>query len=295
MHYCIIPSLIWAFSYGIIKNYMHGLDPNLVTFCRIAIALPFFLPFLQWKKVSNKEILNLILIGAIQYGIMYFCFMRSFAYLEAHQVALFTTATPLYVTLLHDLLAAKFSMRSLKITLLAIVGGGVIFYQYAHNDNVWNIFIGFLLVQISDICFAFGQVAYKRFRALRADLNDKEIFGFLFMGALSVSAILTTRSGAWGGLSLMSIAQIGVLFYLGIIASGLAFFCWNKGATRVNATTLAVLNNLKAPLAIVVSLVFFHEQTEIIRLIIGLSIIGFALLLSTRTSLRSSTKPIAAG
>ncbi len=294
MLYCIIPSLIWAFSYGIIKNYMHGLDPNLVSFCRIAIALPIFLPFLQWKKVSTKEIFNLILIGVVQYGIMYFCFMRSFAYLEAHQVALFTTATPLYVTLLNDLLAKKFSMRSLKITLLAIVGGAIIFYQYAHNENLLNIFIGFLLVQMSDICFAFGQIAYKRFRFLRSDLKDKEVFGFLFMGALLVSVILTTRSEAWGGLSFMSYEQIGVLFYLGTIASGFAFFCWNKGTTRVNATTLAVLNNLKAPLAIVVSLVFFHEQTDVMRLIVGLSIIGLALFLSTRASLRSSTKPMTA-
>jgi len=289
MLYCIIPSLIWAFSYGIIKTQMQGLDPNLVTFCRMAIALPIFLPFLQWKKLSNKEILTLVLIGAIQYGIMYLCFMRSFAYLKAHQVALFTTATPLYVTLLNDMLVGKFSMRSLKITLLAILGGAVIVYQYADNDNAWNIFIGFVLVQISDMCFAFGQIAYKRFRALRSHLKDKEIFGFLLLGALVVSAALTTRSGAWGGLQMMNMQQIGVLFYLGIVASGIAFFCWNKGATLVNATTLAVLNNLKAPLAIAVSLVFFHEQTDIVRLMMGLSFIGLALYLSIRSSLRPIT------
>lgn len=279
MLYCIISSLIWAFSYGIIKTQLQGLDVNLVTFCRIAIALIIFLPFLRWKDFSIQETVGLILMGAIQYGIMYFFFMRSFQYLEAHQVALFTTLTPLYVVLLNDLLVLKFRMASFFISVIAVIGGGVIYYQYADNHNLM---IGFILMQMSDICFAFGQIAYKKFRASKSMIKDHHVFGFLFIGALLVAAISTTETQGWSGFQAMTVKQIGVLFYLGAIASGIGFFCWNKGATLVGTTSLAVLNNLKAPLGIAVSLLFFHEQTNIVRLMIGFSFIFSALFLSLK-------------
>jgi len=47
------------------------------------------------------------------------------------------------------------------------------------------------------------------------------------------------------------------LLYLGAIASGLAFFLRNLGATRVATGALAVLNNLKVPLTVACSLLFF--------------------------------------
>ena len=44
---------------------------------------------------------------------------------------------------------------------------------------------------------------------------------------------------------------------------------WNYGARRTNMGTLAVFNNLKIPLAITVSLLFFGEQGDLPRLITG--------------------------
>ena len=44
------------------------------------------------------------------------------------------------------------------------------------------------------------------------------------------------------------------VLYLGLVPSGLAFNLWNLGATRVRAGILAVMNNLKIPLAVGVAL-----------------------------------------
>jgi drug/metabolite transporter (DMT)-like permease len=64
------------------------------------------------------------------------------------------------------------------------------------------------------------------------------------------------------------------LLYLGAVPSAIGFFLWNFGARRVNAGTLAVFNNVKIPLAIVVSLVFFKEDAEWVRLAAG--VVGIA-------------------
>ncbi|MFA5700981.1 MAG: EamA family transporter, partial [Desulfuromonas sp.] len=77
------------------------------------------------------------------------------------------------------------------------------------------------------------------------------------------------------------------LLYLGVLASGLGFFMWNYAARTVNAGVLAVSNNLKIPLAIACSAVFFGEQINLFQLVAGSAIILAALILnpgSRRTS-----------
>jgi len=70
------------------------------------------------------------------------------------------------------------------------------------------------------------------------------------------------------------------LVYLGAVASGLGFFLWNVGARKVNGGTLAVFNDLKIPLAVAVSLIFFGEKASLPHLLIGGTVVVAALLLN---------------
>ena len=45
MIYLLAASLLWSFSFGLIKGTLSELDPNLVSFIRISISLLIFLPF----------------------------------------------------------------------------------------------------------------------------------------------------------------------------------------------------------------------------------------------------------
>lgn len=249
----------------------------------MAFALLVFIPFLRLKNLQKGQILQLLFIGAIQYGMMYLCFLRSFKYLDAYQAALFTTFTPLYVILINDCYAKKFNPYYLQVALIAMLGGAVIYYK---NILQANILTGFLLVQMSDICFAYGQVAYKRLRQKAPHLKDQNIYALLFLGALALAVTATTVFDGWHSTMLITKEQINVLVYLGAIASGVCFFMWNKGAVTTNTATLAVFNNLKSPLAITVSLIFFHENTDVLRLGIGLGLIGLALYLAEKHARR---------
>jgi drug/metabolite transporter (DMT)-like permease len=282
--YLILTSLVWAFSYGLIKSNLGNLDPNFVTFCRMACALLVFTPFLRFKNLKTKHAIQLIGIGAIQYGLMYLCFLRSFRYLDAYQAALFTTFTPLYVILFNDMFAKKFHAYYLKVACIAVLGGMVIYYK---NIFQAKIIYGFLLVQMSDICFAFGQVAYKRLRNTELKVRDQDIYALLFFGALLTAAFATTSFNAWGDVLVINLKQVLVLSYLGAIASGICFFLWNKGAVTINAATLAVFNNLKSPLAIAVSIIFFKESTNIERLVIGMGLIALALYMAENYNKRT--------
>lgn len=279
MPYLLSASFIWAFSYGLIKSELVSLDPNCVTVCRMLSAFLVFLPFLIVKK-NIKLAPFLLLLGAVQYGLMYLFVLRSYQYLDAYQVVLFSATTPFYVILFNTLFERRFNAYHFMVAGIAIIGGWII---YNFGSMSLDTLSGFWLVQASDICFSLGQVAYKKFRQNKTTIQDKEIYGFLFLGALIISIMSTTWLEGWHSLQEVTVKQGFILVYLGAVSSGLCFFWWNKGATQMHPLMLSVFNNLKLPLATLVSIVCFHEHVKQgMHLGSGLLLIVFALILAER-------------
>jgi drug/metabolite transporter (DMT)-like permease len=282
MFYLIFTSLIWAFSFGLIKSNLTNLSPDFVAFIRLALPLLLFLPVYKKNKLSSKEQIRFFLIGAIQYGLMYSFCIRAYAYLPAHLIVLFTACTPIYITLLNDLINKSFKPLFLFAAILALIS---ICFLYGSSFHFAEIYKGFILVQLSDLCFAFGIVTYKKSMLKHKKVKDKELYALLFLGASSLTAISTTLFGGWNSFALLSIKQASLLAYLGLIASGLCFFFWNKATSLVNTGTFAVFNNLKIPLGILVSLVVFGEKTNIFNLLLSSSLILLGLLLTEKSLL----------
>lgn len=265
MFYLLSVSFIWAFSFGLIKGNLTGLDSGLVAFIRIFIAFVVFVPFIRIKRVDVAASLKLMLVGAVQFGVMYVTYIYSYQFLQAHQVALYTIFTPLYVTLINDLLDRKIRSRFLLTSLLAIIGAYIIIKT---DVNRIEIKTGFLLLQISNLCFAFGQVLYKRTMAQAPGVRDVHVFGLLYLGAVLVTGAYAGFTTDFASLS-FNATQTWTLVYLGILASGLGFFLWNVGARKTRTSTLAIFNNLKIPLAVACSIIFFQEEGNVQKLLIG--------------------------
>ena len=288
MAYLLLVSLIWAFSFGLIKGNLAGLDSNFVSFCRMAVSLIVFVPFLKLRKLNFKTGTKLALIGALQFGLMYITYIAAFKSLKAFEVALFTIFTPIYVVLLEDALQKKFNPIYLLTAVAAVAGTWVIKGQELLSPEILS---GFLLVQVSNLCFAFGQVYYRRIMAKETGLKDHEIFGILYAGAVAITLAATLVFVPLSTITLTSI-QLWTLVYLGAVASGISFFLWNLGARKVNAGALAIFNNLKIPLAVAVSLLVFKEQTNLVNLLIGGAIVIAALVFNEWFTRRKEIKTV---
>jgi carboxylate/amino acid/amine transporter len=276
MIYLLITTLIWGFSFGIIKNNLAGVDTFFISLCRMLLSLLVFLPFLRMKKINTRLSIQLILTGAVQFGIMYICYIGSFQYLKAYEVALFTIFTPLYVSLFDGILNKHVRWIFLFTALLAVAGTAVIAYKQIATPNL---LIGFFLVQISNLAFAIGQLFYRQFMKASNGLQDQQGFSLLYLGGFIITGITSAIFTPWNKL-VLGTPQILSLVYLGVIASGVGFFLWNLGSRKVNVGTLAVANNLKVPIAIAISLIFFGEKTDIARLLLGGAVIIAALIIN---------------
>ncbi len=275
MVYLLLVSIIWGFSFGLIKTNLTSINPILVTGLRLLVACLVFLPFLKLRKLEKKIILPLLAIGSIQFGLMYIFYNWSFQYLKAFEVALFTIFTPFYVVVINNLIERKWNHIYLLTSILAIIGTGIIVHTGFDRPGMIT---GFLIVQLSNICFAIGQVLYRGIMRVNVLLKDVEIFAITYFGGFVTAAIASVVFVDWSQIIITS-TQWWNLLYLGALASGLGFFLWNYGARRTNIGALAIFNNLKIPLAIIVSLLFFHEKTDLPSLLLGgLLVLGSLLL-----------------
>jgi drug/metabolite transporter (DMT)-like permease len=263
MIYLWLVSIAWGFSFGLFKGHLSGINPHLTAFLRIAIALPLFLPFFlkrQPRSLGGLEILNLLHIGAIQYGLMYVFYNQAYTYLSAHEVALFTITTPFAITFWNDLRDRCWHKRYWIAAAIAVIGAGLIVYR-PEKSTALN--TGFWLVQGANLCFAYGQVAYRNWYLKNTQRTHTSVYALLFLGAAILTALSTQIYGSWNALPQISSQQWTVLAYMGCVATGLCFFGWNLGATRVSAGTLAVMNNLKIPTALLISLIVFKSAQTI--------------------------------
>lgn len=270
-------SLLWAFSFGLTKRLV-GLDGAFISAARLGLALLVFLPFLRVRALPSRTRWTLFAVGAVQFGLMYLAYNEAYRYLKSAEVALFTLTTPVLVTLLADGFDRKLRPQGLVAALLSVLGGACIVFR---TTAVEGTLLGVALVQLANLAFALGQVLYRRVRPGLLGVKDVEVFGLLYLGAAAVvlpASLLRTDFAALAP----SPSQVGILVYLGVIASGLGFFLWNRGATQVGPATLAAMNNAKVPLAVASSLLLFGEQVDLARLLVGGAVLALAVWVAER-------------
>lgn len=279
--------MLWAFSFSLIGVYLAGqVDIYFAVLARITLALAVFAPMLRPRATPSRAALGLMAIGAVQIGLMYLFFYQSFLFISVPEVLLFSIVTPIYITLLDDLLAGRFAPRYLLAAVLAVAGAGVIRYTQV-GDQVW---VGFALMQGANLCFAIGQVGYRRLApSLAAGVPLHRQFGWFFVGAWPVAALSFAVFGDRTALAHTPV-QWAVLAWLGIAASGIGYYAWNRGVARVDAGTLAVMNNALIPAGLAVNLLIWNHDADLPRLAAGAAIIGAALALN-----RPWARPVVAG
>jgi len=209
-----------------------------------------------------------MLVGALQLGIMYLFSFRAYLYLTVSEFLLFTVLTPLYITLIYDLLSKRKLRWGYALSaLLAVVGAAIIRYDKV-SDHFWT---GLMLVQLANISFAIGMVGYKRLMEVHP-MPQHNAFAWFYLGAFLVAVVAWFALGDPQKLPTTTL-QWGILVWLGVVASGLGYFMWNYGATQVDAGTLGIMNNVHVPAGLLVNLAIWQVQPHWPSFIIGGTVI----------------------
>jgi len=277
MSYLLIVNLIWSFSFSLIGQYLAGqVDSDFAVLARVAVAALVFLPFTVWRGLPSRLVTGFWLAGALQFGITYLCLYRSFSVLTVPEVLLFTVLTPIYVTLIEDALERRFNRWALFAAAVAVGGGILIRWQPLAGEFLW----GFVLLQIANATFAAGQVLCRHLLLHHpVELPLYRFFGHFFLGALLLALPSFLLFGNPDKLPVTAM-QWGVLLWMGLFATALGMFWWVKGSTRVDAGTLAVMNELHVPLGLLVNLLIWNRDADLAKIALGGSVILLSLAIN---------------
>ena len=266
MGYLLVVTLIQAFSFSLIGEYLAGhVDSYFAVLVRVLLAGLVFIPLTRWRSVEPAFMRGMLVIGALQFGVTYVCLYLSFRVLTVPEVLLFTILTPLHVTLIEDALNRRFNPWALIAALVAVAGAAVIRF-----DQITAHFLGgFLLLQLANFTYAAGQVMYKHLVArYPSDQPHYRRFGFFYVGALLVVLPAFLLFGKANYLPDAPL-QWGVLVFLGLVSTALGMYWWNKGACLVQGGTLAVMNNLHVPVGLLLNLLIWNQHEPLGRLALG--------------------------
>ncbi len=274
----IITTILWAFSFSLIGEYLAGqVDSWFSVLVRLSLAALAFLPFLRWRGYQAKALLLYMAVGACQLGIMYMISYRAYLYLSVPEFLLFTVMTPLYVTLVYDLLRRRrLRWGYILSALLAVAGAAIIRYDGV-SEHFWH---GLLLVQAANLVFALGQVGYKRLMEVYP-MPQHTAFSWFYLGSFLVALIGWSLFGNVQQLPTNTLQWV-VLVWLGLGASALGYFMWNYGATQVDAGTLGIMNNFHVPAGLLVNFAIWQQRPHWPSFIIGALVIMSSLWVHRR-------------
>ena len=290
MPYLLIVTVLWAFSFSLIGQYLAGqVDSDFAVLVRVVIAAALFIPLTRWRGLPVRLLAGFWVAGALQFGVTYLCLYRSFTVLTVPEVLLFTVLTPIYVTLIDDSLARRFNPWALVAALVAVGGGIIIRFEKIEGEYL----TGFLLLQLANATFAAGQVLCRQLLArYPTDQPLFRFFGHFFLGALLLTIPSFLLFGDAGRLPQTSM-QWGVLVYMGLFATALGMYWWVKGSTQVDAGTLAIMNELHVPAGLLVNLLIWNRDANLSKLALGGGVIIASLWLNRLG--RNKQKPYAPG
>ena len=274
----IITTVLWAFSFSLIGEYLAGqVDSWFSVLVRLTLAALVFVPFLRWRGYRATHLLLYMAVGACQLGIMYMISYQAYLYLSVPEFLLFTVMTPLYVTLVYDLLRRRRLRWGYVLSaMLAVAGAAIIRYDHV-SEHYWR---GLLLVQAANLVFAVGQVGYKRLMEVYP-MPQHTAFSWFYLGSFIVAVIGWWLFGNARQLPTTSL-QWGILVWLGVVASALGYFMWNYGATQVDAGTLGIMNNFHVPAGLLVNLAIWQQRPHWPSFIVGASVIMASLWVHRR-------------
>jgi len=282
----VFVTVLWALSFSLIGEFLSGhVDSDFAVLTRVLLATVIFLPVTRWRGIPGQLKLGIMLCGALQFGITYALLYRSFTFLTVPEVLLFTVFTPLYITLIDDALNRRFSPGALAAAAVATLGAVIIRYDQLSDDYL----TGFLMLQAANITFAAGQTGYRHLMHARPlPVAAWRTFGYFFIGALIVAL---PSYLIFGNRELLPSNQLqwSILIWLGVVASGVGMYLWNRGACHVDAGTLAIMNNALVPAGLVVNLTIWGHNEPLLPLLVG----GAIIVMSLRINSNFRSRPVA--
>lgn len=267
----LLVSLVWASSFVIIKIGLAFLPPLTLAGLRYSSAFVFLLPILliservQPPVVEWDTWLRLAAMGVAAYPVGNGLLFWSLQVLPATTGAFLYGLTPIMVLLLGILVLREFPSGLQLLGLGIVMLGSYVFFAVRLSPQEFQAAGAMLL---STVGFAVFSVLGRGFaRDDRVDSVSLTAWPLCFGGGMLLLV-------AWflEGRPALSLAAIGVILWLSVVNTALAYTLWNHALRTLKAFELNVLGNI-TPLATAGMAWFLLGESLSPRQVVGILIV----------------------
>jgi drug/metabolite transporter (DMT)-like permease len=272
---------IWGGMYVVSKVVLEIIPPFSLVTLRLflgAATLAIVLFLRGFPNISSKEIVKVLGVGFVGYGISLSLQFLGTKLSTAANGSLVTSATPAFVVLFAwILLREQITSRRLMALCLATLGVIAVIDPRSAQLNP-KLFLGNLLLIGAAITWALYSVLVRKV----TQNTDVLLFSLIaFIGGLPV----TIPAGAWEsytvGIGEISLGVVGGVIFLGVIATALAMVLWNTAFAYVDANLASLTFFAQPVVGTLLGWLFLKERITPLFLLGGL-LIGIGLVISSR-------------
>ncbi|MBI5324964.1 MAG: EamA family transporter [Ignavibacteriae bacterium] len=275
-----VQQLIASGTHIIVKDLTETIQPSLILLLRAFFAAGFYILWVivrekKYLRIEKKDIPIAIILGIINIPINQYLFFLGVRLSTAPNAGLAYALTPAFVLII-ALLFLKESRNWMKISGVVIaIGGAVLIMSERGIDLKSDYFLGNVLLLLASFSWALYTILGRDFSRKYGAVYSTAVT--MVIGFISYIPIylITNEPIAIGTFNAFD--WLGIL-YLGIMTSGVGYLIWFWALKKMEASKLAVFNNLQPILTTILAMIFHHHVLTMPFLAGGVLIIGGVIL-----------------
>ena len=275
----VFATLLWGGNFVIGRAVAGDIPPITLAFLRWIVAFIIFFPIAysrtkkEWPMLKKHfgAVLILALTGVATYNPLGYIGLH---YTTSINASLMNSSTPIIIYILSFIFLkerlTKFQLFGTLLSLagvLFIISGGLMESLLAFSFNK-----GDLIVLVAVICWSVYSLLIKKYAGKLPGYSTFLVtiaLGALMLVPFTGYELLTTSQAiTWGA------STIGAIFYVGIIASIVAFLSWNTGVVALGANKAGIYLNFIPVFATIFAVLFLDEQLLMAQIIGGIAVIA---------------------
>ena len=264
MEACLV-TFLWSSSYVLVKVGLVQLSPLTLVALRYAVASAILVPLAISRGEATllkkrNDWLKMGFLGLAGYAVAQGLQCLGLFYLPAVSVTFILNFTPVIVLVLGVAFLGEYP------TPLQLGGMGMVLlgaYLFFNAPLSAYTLLGVAITLVSGVGWATYLVS-GRLMFMRERMNPLGMTAFS-MG--SGTAILAAAAFSLEGPSAVSLSSWGIIVWLGVVNTALAFFLWNHALQRLEAFEISVLQNTMLVQIAILSWLFLGEELTAMKLI----------------------------
>lgn len=292
----VVSTIVWSGNFVIARGISGSVPPMSTNFFRWMTATVLLFPFAFKKFLAEKEMVfkNWKYFLAVSFSCI--LLFNSFIYIAGHHttainMALIGTTTSPVFTIVLGAIFFKEHVPLLRIAGLAFcIAGIMVLLSQGSIERLlaFKFSAGDWWVLSGSFFFAVYTLLVKRKPAGVSPLIF--LFVFFFLGALMLAPFYLWEQQHSDRI-IWDVRLGGIVLYLGLGASLIAYLCWNEAILRIGSSRTALFGNLIPIFSTMEALLILNEKIHVIHIISGaLVIIGLVIANSAKANV---VKPIA--